>query len=53
MRGRQKDWKIQAKIEQLESFHIYLNSASEMFQPDLSLGVQFLLSLFTVNSNYH
>lgn len=24
-----------------------------MFQPDLSLGVQFLLFLFTVSSNYH
>lgn len=46
MRGRQKDWKIQAKIEQLESFHIYLNAASEMFQPDLSLGVQFLFTVY-------
>lgn len=33
MRVRQKDGKIQVKVECLESFHIYLNAASEMFQP--------------------
>lgn len=36
MRGRQKDGKIQVKVEHLEFFHIYLNSANEIFQPDLS-----------------
>lgn len=36
MRGRQKDGKIQVKVEHLEFFHVYLNSANEMFQPDLS-----------------
>lgn len=53
MRGRQKDRRIQVKVEHLESFHVYLNAASEMCQPDRSLGVQFLLFLFIVNSKYH
>lgn len=33
MRVRQKDSKIQVKVERLESFHIYLRAASEISQP--------------------